>query len=46
MEHIKKYIIIILYPFFNVEKKEIPIEWMAECLKPGEKAQDPKRFFI
>ena len=30
----------------NVAKKEIPVEWMAECLKPGEKAQDPKRFFV
>jgi hypothetical protein len=30
----------------NVAKKEIPVEWMAECLKPGEKPQDPKRFFV
>ena len=30
----------------KVAKKEIPIEWMAECLKPGEKAKDPKRFFV
>ena len=30
----------------KVAKKEIPTEWMAECLKPGEKPQDPKRFFV
>ena len=30
----------------KVAKKEIPIEWMADCLKPGEKTQDPKRFFV
>ena len=30
----------------KVAKKEIPTEWMTECLKPGEKAQDPKRFFV
>ena len=30
----------------KVAKKEIPAEWMVECLKPGEKAQDPKRFFV
>ena len=29
----------------NVAKKEIPVEWMQECLKPGEETQDPKRFF-
>jgi len=29
-----------------VAKKDIPLEWMAECLKPGEEAHDPKRFFV
>ena len=29
-----------------VAKKEIPVEWMEECLKPGEEVQDPKRFFV
>ena len=29
-----------------VAKKEIPVEWMQECLKPGEEVQDPKRFFV
>ena len=28
-----------------VAKKEIPAEWMAECIKRGEEAVDVKRFF-
>ena len=29
----------------NVAKKEIPAEWMRECIKQGEEAVDVKRFF-
>ena len=29
----------------HVAKKEIPEEWFAECVKPGETPADPKRFF-
>jgi hypothetical protein len=29
----------------HVAKKEIPAEWMAECIKRGEEAVDVKRFF-
>ncbi len=29
----------------HVAKKEIPAEWMAECIKQGEEAVDVKRFF-
>ena len=29
----------------HVAKKDIPAEWFAECVKPGEEPADPKRFF-
>jgi hypothetical protein len=29
----------------HVAKKEIPAEWMSECIKQGEEVVDVKRFF-